>query len=163
MQNTSCIPLRVDGFVDMRSRQLTWHRFLLQGSDSSPEAAQHGIAVASDGCTYEVLPPEPQEGNIEYKVGFQHILSLLWRPAFSGFALVPCPAARNTTVHSRGVMLCLQYMLVEPTQERFEHLVTQMKWRLSESEGVGEAIYEIGGIYTPSVALECEQDVEDLN
>lgn len=60
-------------------------------------------------------------------------------------------------------MLCLQYMLVEPTQERFEHLVTQMKWRLSESEGVGEAIYEIGGIYTPpSVALECEQDVEDL-
>jgi GTPase len=46
-------------------------------------------------------------------------------------------------------MVCLQYMLLEPTQERFEHLVTQMKWRLSESEGVGEAIYEIGGIYTP--------------
>jgi GTPase len=45
------------------------------------------------------------------------------------------------------VMLCLQYMLVEPTEERFEHLVTQMKWRLSESEGVGEAIYEIGGIF----------------
>lgn len=48
-----------------------------------------------------VLPPEPQLGNIEYKL-----------------------------------------KLVNPTKQRFEHLVTQMKWRLRE--GQGEAIYEIG-------------------
>lgn len=32
--------------------------------------------------------------------------------------------------------------LVNPSNERFEHLVTQMKWRLRE--GHGEAIYQIG-------------------
>lgn len=32
--------------------------------------------------------------------------------------------------------------LLNPTASRFEHLVTQMKWRLQE--GHGEAIYEIG-------------------
>ncbi len=32
--------------------------------------------------------------------------------------------------------------LLNPTSSRFEHLVTQMKWRLQE--GRGEAIYEIG-------------------
>lgn len=47
------------------------------------------------------LPPEPQQGNIEYKL-----------------------------------------KLVNPTSQRLEHLVTQMKWRLRE--GQGEAIYEIG-------------------
>lgn len=47
------------------------------------------------------LPPEPQAGNIEYKL-----------------------------------------KLVNPSKLRFQHLVTQMKWRLRE--GQGEAIYEIG-------------------
>lgn len=47
------------------------------------------------------LPPEPQVGNVEYKL-----------------------------------------KLVSPSKQRFEHLVTQMKWRLRE--GQGEAIYEIG-------------------
>ncbi|KAJ8264236.1 hypothetical protein GJAV_G00146830 [Gymnothorax javanicus] len=47
------------------------------------------------------LPPEAEEGNIEYKL-----------------------------------------KLVNPTQSRFEHLVTQMKWRLQE--GRGEAVYQIG-------------------
>eukprot|EP00095_Tigriopus_kingsejongensis_P000675 maker-scaffold340_size202118-snap-gene-1.21 protein:Tk00675 transcript:maker-scaffold340_size202118-snap-gene-1.21-mRNA-1 annotation:"gtp-binding protein 2" len=47
------------------------------------------------------LPPEPQQGHIEYKL-----------------------------------------KLVNPTEPRLEHLVTQMKWRLRE--GQGEAIYEIG-------------------
>lgn len=47
------------------------------------------------------LPPEPQLGNIEYKL-----------------------------------------KLINPSKQRFEHLVTQMKWRLRE--GHGEAIYEIG-------------------
>lgn len=48
-----------------------------------------------------ILPPEPQLGNIEYKL-----------------------------------------KLISPSKHRFEHLVTQMKWRLRE--GHGEAIYEIG-------------------
>lgn len=48
-----------------------------------------------------ILPPEPQLGNIEYKL-----------------------------------------KLINPSEHRFEHLVTQMKWRLRE--GHGEAIYEIG-------------------
>uniref|UniRef100_A0A0A9X3A5 GTP-binding protein 2 n=2 Tax=Lygus hesperus TaxID=30085 RepID=A0A0A9X3A5_LYGHE len=47
------------------------------------------------------LPPEPQLGNIEYKL-----------------------------------------KLLNPSRTRFQHLVTQLKWRLRE--GGGEAIYEIG-------------------
>ncbi|CAL8297534.1 unnamed protein product [Merluccius merluccius] len=47
------------------------------------------------------LPPEAEEGNIEYKL-----------------------------------------KLINPTQYRFEHLATQMKWRLQE--GRGEAVYQIG-------------------
>ncbi len=35
-----------------------------------------------------------------------------------------------------------QLKLVNPSASRFEHLVTQLKWRLQE--GDGEAIYEIG-------------------
>ena len=39
---------------------------------------------------------------------------------------------------------CHEYKrhLVNPSPERFEELVTQLKWRLAE--GQGEAIYEIG-------------------
>ncbi|XP_037104221.1 GTP-binding protein 2b [Syngnathus acus] len=47
------------------------------------------------------LPPEAEEGNIEYKL-----------------------------------------KLVNPSQNRFEHLATQLKWRLQE--GRGEAVYQIG-------------------
>uniref|UniRef100_A0A4W5NWJ8 GTP binding protein 2b n=1 Tax=Hucho hucho TaxID=62062 RepID=A0A4W5NWJ8_9TELE len=36
----------------------------------------------------------------------------------------------------------LQLKLVNPTQYRFEHLATQLKWRLQE--GWGEAVYQIG-------------------
>ncbi|XP_047198213.1 GTP-binding protein 2-like isoform X2 [Hippoglossus stenolepis] len=36
----------------------------------------------------------------------------------------------------------LEYKLVNPTQYRFEHLATQMQWRLQE--GRGEAVYQIG-------------------
>lgn len=32
--------------------------------------------------------------------------------------------------------------LIDPSPIRFEHLVTQLKWRLQE--GLGEALYEIG-------------------
>lgn len=55
----------------------------------------------SDDILPPSLPPEPGEGNVEYKL-----------------------------------------KLVNPSRSRFEHLVTQMKWRLRE--GQGEAIYEIG-------------------
>ncbi|XP_073997100.1 GTP-binding protein 2 isoform X3 [Rhodnius prolixus] len=55
-----------------------------------------------DNCPNEgQLPPEPQLGNIEYKL-----------------------------------------KLLNPSRTRFQHLVTQLKWRLRE--GGGEAIYEIG-------------------
>jgi hypothetical protein len=47
------------------------------------------------------LPPEPEFGNVEYKL-----------------------------------------KLISPSKHRFDHLVTQLKWRLNE--GNGEAIYEIG-------------------
>ncbi|KAK2145176.1 hypothetical protein LSH36_697g03132 [Paralvinella palmiformis] len=59
------------------------------------------VVGADDVEMPEVLPPELEEGNIEYK-----------------------------------------FKLINPTESRFEHLVTQMKWRLQE--GDGEAIYEIG-------------------
>ncbi|EZA61167.1 hypothetical protein DMN91_004628 [Ooceraea biroi] len=49
----------------------------------------------------DCLPPEPEQGNVEYKL-----------------------------------------KLINPSSQRFEHLVTQMKWRLRE--GQGEAIYRIG-------------------
>lgn len=55
----------------------------------------------ASACSMSELPPEAEEGNIEYKL-----------------------------------------KLVNPSASRFEHLVTQMKWRLRE--GQGEAIYEIG-------------------
>lgn len=58
---------------------------------------------AQDDNNEEKLPPEPEQGNIEYKL-----------------------------------------KLVNPSNQRFEHLVTQMKWRLRE--GHGEAIYQIGKI-----------------
>jgi GTPase len=58
------------------------------------------ISSLSEG-DFNSLPPEPQMGNVEYKL-----------------------------------------KLVNPTNSRLEHLVTQMKWRLRE--GQGEAIYEIG-------------------
>ncbi|KAH0554714.1 GTP-binding protein 2 [Cotesia glomerata] len=54
-----------------------------------------------DDLDLDCLPPEPEQGNIEYKL-----------------------------------------KLVNPSCQRFEHLVTQMKWRLKE--GHGEAIYQIG-------------------
>ena len=43
---------------------------------------------------FSSLPPEPQQGNIEYKL-----------------------------------------KLINPTPQRLEHLVTQMKWRLREGQG----------------------------
>jgi len=70
------------------------------GSDSEDDWMAQ-LNGAQSLASNQNLPPEPQAGNIEYKL-----------------------------------------KLVNPTRQRFEHLVTQMKWRLRE--GQGEAIYEIG-------------------
>ncbi|XP_018328629.1 GTP-binding protein 2 isoform X3 [Agrilus planipennis] len=66
--------------------------------DCSPNCVQQ---TNLHNINQNVLPPEPQVGNIEYKL-----------------------------------------KIINPSKQRFEHLVTQMKWRLRE--GQGEAIYEIG-------------------
>nr|CAH0112948.1 unnamed protein product [Daphnia galeata] len=75
------------------------------GSDSDDDEwisqLELGDPLASNSSQKKNLPPEPQSGNIEYKL-----------------------------------------KLVNPSEQRIQHLVTQMKWRLRE--GQGEAIYEIG-------------------
>jgi len=72
---------------------------------------------------FHSLPPEPQMGNVEYKL-----------------------------------------KLVNPTAQRLEHLVTQMKWRLRE--GQGEAIYEIGvednGLMTGLSDVDMDSSIETL-
>ncbi|XP_043233651.1 GTP-binding protein 2-like [Amphibalanus amphitrite] len=68
---------------------------------SSPESGLEESSSSELEQLPDQLPPEPQLGNIEYKL-----------------------------------------KLVSPSKHRFQHLVTQMKWRLRE--GQGEAIYEIG-------------------
>merc|ERR1719495_2608702 len=66
---------------------------------------------------FHSLPPEPQQGNVEYKL-----------------------------------------KLVNPTAQRLEHLVTQMKWRLRE--GQGEAIYEIGVEDNGLMTGLCDEDMD---
>lgn len=67
---------------------------------------------------FEQLPPEIEEGNIEYKLH-----------------------------------------LSNPSADRFDHLVSQMKWRLAE--GFGEAIYDIGVSDNGSLVGLDETDLRD--
>eukprot|EP01111_Echinosteliopsis_oligospora_P012342 TRINITY_DN4203_c0_g3_i2.p1 TRINITY_DN4203_c0_g3~~TRINITY_DN4203_c0_g3_i2.p1 ORF type:complete len:217 (+),score=63.47 TRINITY_DN4203_c0_g3_i2:136-786(+) len=57
-----------------------------------------------------------------------------------------------------------KWKLINPTQERLEHLVTQLKWRLGE--GMGEAIYEVGvednGVPTGLKEEELQQSIATL-
>ncbi|KOX81000.1 GTP-binding protein 2 [Melipona quadrifasciata] len=76
------------------TRRDTWN-------DSENEGNRMSDNESIDDDQEERLPPEPEQGNIEYKL-----------------------------------------KLINPSSQRFEHLVTQMKWRLRE--GHGEAIYQIG-------------------
>jgi len=83
-----------------------------------------GLFDPSDDCKVDNhLPPEPQLGNIEYKL-----------------------------------------KLLNPSKTRFQHLVTQLKWRLRE--GGGEAIYEIGvedsGILAGLPSFEMEASLKTL-
>ncbi|XP_037956926.1 GTP-binding protein 2 [Teleopsis dalmanni] len=92
-----------DGFdeeQDLQNGNLTASSNSQSGSGSEGEQDVHCNKIVID-FDQEQLPPEPQLGNIEYKL-----------------------------------------KLINPSKQRFEHLVTQMKWRLRE--GHGEAIYEIG-------------------
>lgn len=74
-------------------------KILSKGAYSSTEKkSEHDSNIRDHE---ERLPPESEQGNVEYKL-----------------------------------------KLVDPSSQRFEHLVTQMKWRLRE--GHGEAIYQIG-------------------
>lgn len=79
---------------DIRKRQ--WDDFENNGNGLSDCETS-----STDEDQEDCLPPEPEQGNIEYKL-----------------------------------------KLINPSSQRFEHLVTQMKWRLRE--GHGEAIYQIG-------------------
>lgn len=81
----------------------TWDRFENEGNGSSDcdSFSNDEDLEQNNSDGEERLPPEPEQGNIEYKL-----------------------------------------KLVNPSSQRFEHLVTQMKWRLRE--GHGEAIYQIG-------------------
>ncbi|XP_023652102.1 GTP-binding protein 2 [Paramormyrops kingsleyae] len=71
------------------------------GSKSGKKAKSRSSRGTKPSNNPPYLPPEAEEGNIEYKL-----------------------------------------KLVNPTQYRFEHLATQLKWRLQE--GRGEAVYQIG-------------------
>jgi len=91
-----------------------------------PQNKNKNCRIYSSGAgstVYQSLPPEIEEGNIEYKL-----------------------------------------KLVNPTQCRVEHLITQMKWRLRE--GDGEAIYEIGvednGIMSGLLKDELDSSVSTL-
>ena len=57
---------------------------------------------------------------------------------------IRAPPGTCSSIHNNNLTknLTFQLKLVNPSAYRFEHLVTQMKWRLEE--GQGEAIYEIG-------------------
>jgi hypothetical protein len=80
------------------------NKFTKDKSWSDSEIFENEISDCSNNIyenNEDQLPPEPEHGNIEYKL-----------------------------------------KLINPSSQRFEHLVTQMKWRLQE--GHGEAIYQIG-------------------
>lgn len=88
---------------DLRKRQ--W-----DDSENEGNGLSDCDTSSADEDQEDRLPPEPEQGNIEYKL-----------------------------------------KLINPSSQRFEHLVTQMKWRLRE--GHGEAIYQIGINYITSVIL----------
>ena len=62
-------------------------------------------------------------------------------------------------------VLSSQLKLLSPSTSRFEHLVTQMNWRLKE--GSGEAIYEIGvsddGLLCGLTRDDLESSLQTLN
>lgn len=88
---------------NMRTRKRQWDDSENEGNGMS-DCETSSVEEDQEVC----LPPEPEQGNIEYKL-----------------------------------------KLINPSSQRFEHLVTQMKWRLKE--GQGEAIYQIGTNYRDDI------------
>ena len=87
-------PVRSRTSVDLRPRAATTH-----GKDPiGTVRIRTRIKSSHSEGDFSSLPPEPQQGNIEYKL-----------------------------------------KLVNPTSQRLEHLVTQMKWRLREGQGEEDA------------------------
>lgn len=68
------------------------------------------------------------------------------RALLHGVGLGSCWLGQRDSLSIQAVAITApsvkQLKLVNPSQYRFEHLVTQMKWRLQE--GRGEAVYQIG-------------------
>lgn len=89
-------------------------------STGSMDTSQSPKFDSPDYSNESEFPPEEEEGNVEYKVRLTVLFGI-----------------KAYMIHG-----LFQLKLVDPSPSRFEHLVTQMKWRLRE--GQGEAIYEIG-------------------
>merc|ERR1711962_1380971 len=96
---------------------------LVEGEKIGTVRVRTRVSSSHSEGDFTSLPPEPQQGNVEYKL-----------------------------------------KLVNPTAQRLEHLVTQMKWRLRE--GQGEAIYEIGvednGLMTGLCDVDMDSSIETL-
>ncbi|EGF83747.1 hypothetical protein BATDEDRAFT_33882 [Batrachochytrium dendrobatidis JAM81] len=89
----------------------------------------------------------------------------------SSSSTLTCHAGKQTSFLSKsleyGDMLppeveegCIEYKLklIDPTPERLQHLVTQLKWRLAE--GSGEAIYEIGVSDDGTLVGLCQEEMD---
>lgn len=118
------------------------------------------MLLQSAGCYFRV------SGGKYPKSGMQHYLSLLHHFKFNWLfdTSLLCFRLKRETLNTRytatitissNIEMKLSFFwhhtvhpssaqlkLVNPTQYRFEHLATQLKWRLQE--GRGEAVYQIG-------------------
>ena len=103
----------------MRQRSLTTSDLskLVESDPVGTVRVRTRVSSSHSEGDFTSLPPEPQQGNVEYKL-----------------------------------------KLVRPTEQRLEHLVTQMKWRLRE--GQGEAIYEIGVEDNGLMTGLCDEDMD---
>jgi len=111
------IPIREVPKVPSRSLTTSDLSKLVQSDPVGTMRVRTRVSSSHSEGDFTSLPPEPQQGNVEYKL-----------------------------------------KLVNPTNQRMEHLVTQMKWRLRE--GQGEAIYEIGVEDNGLMTGLCDEDMD---
>ncbi|XP_074663149.1 GTP-binding protein 2-like [Tubulanus polymorphus] len=93
------LPVAASTLFDVNNDSVARARIPVAGQKNGDDQRSSSSSLETEMPA--TLPPEVEEGNVEYKL-----------------------------------------KLLNPSDSRFEHLVTQMKWRLQE--GKGEAIYEIG-------------------
>uniref|UniRef100_A0A3B4FH97 GTP-binding protein 2 n=1 Tax=Pundamilia nyererei TaxID=303518 RepID=A0A3B4FH97_9CICH len=98
----------------------------LFGSGNGHSSGSGGVSTGKPANGYGVAPKKSSAKNKKAKAR----LSRNFKPS------------NNTPYLPPEVRLKIRLKLVNPTQYRFEHLATQMKWRLQE--GRGEAVYQIG-------------------